>query len=610
MWVFQWADLSQIKPFLGLLTLGLGSFGYVVGAASGYLIRGSNAQRAFQAWLLVWGFSGMLICLGYLLELLDLSLYGSLVGFTVKSIGSYAFVCASFYAVLLYLGTFKRTSPLFIRFVGAVVGFYILAALFDPWWHLIQVEPYLNCELSFCPLWRKSFSPLANAYFAWVALLLSYTLGQIWAYFSLVSRIYRAQMWSLYGAQAAPFIGIGLSLASFAPDAFKSQDQFSLGVCLTGICLAVGIARLGLLQNSPSLWLSTLEENEDGILGLRIDGTVVDTNRVVRRWIGQELVGQPLSSVLPQLSLLPSETVEIQGRDYAVRTQSLGHSSAPLGHMVVLHDITELEQVRRELELSQAVLEKARGLLERQNLQLEHSNALLESQRDQLDGVNSQLAGQNDQLEAAQKILGDRNTQLESARHALERQNGQLEQAQCALEEANTSLHYQAMHDALTGLYNRRHLNAVLEEWANRPIECEISLVMLDVDLFREINARHGYLGGDYVLERLGTHLKAQVPPEATACRYGGEEFCILLPEMAPEEARNWAFQLKRSISVLSLEYRGQRIRVEVSIAVTSQSSHGLDHLLSEADLALHQSKRMGRERKKSSVPTWGRSLV
>ena len=133
---------------------------------------------------------------------------------------------------------------------------------------------------------------------------------------------------------------------------------------------------------------------------------------------------------------------------------------------------------------------------------------------------------------------------------------------------------------------------------------------MLDVDLFREINARHGYLGGDYVLERLGTHLKAQVPPEATACRYGGEEFCIVLPEMAPEEARNWAFLLKRSISVLSLEYRGQRIRVEVSIAVTSQSSHGLDQLLSEADLALHQSKRMGRERRKSSVPTWGRSLV
>jgi len=393
-------------------------------------------------------------------------------------------------------------------------------------------------------------------------------------------------------------------------DSFKAQDQFSLGVCLTGMCLALGVSRLGLLQTSPSLWLSTLEENEDGVLGLRTDGTVVDTNPVVRRWMGRELVGQPLSSVLPQLSLQPQETIQVRGRDYAVRTRVLGPSQAPVGHMVVLHDITELEQVRRELERSQTVLEKAKILLERQNIQLEQNNALLDGQRNQLDRVNGHLMSQNEQLEAAQRILGDRNAQLEITRTALERQNEVLEAAQRALSEANASLHYQATHDALTGLFNRRHLNAVLEGWITHPVEREISLIMLDVDLFREINARHGYLGGDYVLERLGAHLSTQIPPDAIACRYGGEEFCILLPEVAPQEARTWAFQLRRSIAFLPLEYRGQRIRVEVTVAVTSRSVHGLDQLLSGADTSLHQSKRLGRERRKSFLPTWGRSLI
>lgn len=155
--------------------------------------------------------------------------------------------------------------------------------------------------------------------------------------------------------------------------------------------------------------------------------------------------------------------------------------------------------------------------------------------------------------------------------------------------------------DGLTQLYNRRYFmeQVAREEARARRYGRPLSLVILDVDHFKEINDRHGHVGGDHVLRQLATLLRANLRQEDLLGRYGGEEFAILLPETDAEGGRSMAEKIRNLVESARFQFEEESIAVTVSAGISSTAPDTQDHedLLRSADEKLYEAKRAGRNR-------------
>jgi len=158
----------------------------------------------------------------------------------------------------------------------------------------------------------------------------------------------------------------------------------------------------------------------------------------------------------------------------------------------------------------------------------------------------------------------------------------------------------QAMTDGLTGLYNFRffqdHLNKELAR-AKRKGE-KLSIVMVDIDYFKEFNDRYGHDMGDQILKTLGLTLPKLLRSADLAARYGGEEFVILLPDTDTEGARQVGEKLRRTLSEIKIRGdRGIQLSITVSIGIATFPDHGSSpsEVIKAADIALYNSKSKGR---------------
>jgi len=165
---------------------------------------------------------------------------------------------------------------------------------------------------------------------------------------------------------------------------------------------------------------------------------------------------------------------------------------------------------------------------------------------------------------------------------------------------ANERLKNMSVTDALTGAFNRRCL---LDAMA---AECEriarggatMSVLMLDLDHFKNINDLYGHAAGDAVLCEFVSRSLELVRKTDMVCRYGGEEFVVLMPSMTCEGAALLAQRLCRSIAATPVPFQGQLIKVTVSIGVTSYCHpQGVEALLARADEMMYAAKRAGRSR-------------
>ncbi|APO96990.1 diguanylate cyclase [Xanthomonas vesicatoria] len=164
------------------------------------------------------------------------------------------------------------------------------------------------------------------------------------------------------------------------------------------------------------------------------------------------------------------------------------------------------------------------------------------------------------------------------------------------------SLRRQSIRDALTGLYNRRYLEESLSHELARCARrgLPLSVLMLDVDHFKQFNDSQGHAGGDLLLAAVGELLLTRLRAEDVACRYGGEEFTVILPEADGDEAMRLAEQIRSHIAALAVR-DGQRAlpRVTASIGVASYPADGElgASLIQKADAALYVAKHRGRNR-------------
>ncbi len=177
---------------------------------------------------------------------------------------------------------------------------------------------------------------------------------------------------------------------------------------------------------------------------------------------------------------------------------------------------------------------------------------------------------------------------------------------QVALAIANMrlreTLRYQAIRDPLTGLFNRRYMEESLEREIHRAARrhSSVGVVMLDLDRFKSFNDAFGHAAGDTLLRELGAFIRAHLRGEDIACRYGGEEFTLILPDADLDQTRARAEQLRQGARHLTVLHHGQTlaaITLSLGVAAFPDSGASVEEILSAADTALYEAKAAGRDR-------------
>lgn len=166
------------------------------------------------------------------------------------------------------------------------------------------------------------------------------------------------------------------------------------------------------------------------------------------------------------------------------------------------------------------------------------------------------------------------------------------------IAQSEKHLQAQAMEDALTGLYNRRHFQWTVEQAISRRARLggSLALLIMDIDHFKRINDTHGHEAGDLVLRAVAAELQAGMREMDTLARWGGEEFVLLMPEVGLAEAMTGAERLRRLIEKMPVALPDGEIYCTLSVGVTLlNKGENLSQALVRADRALYRSKAEGR---------------
>jgi diguanylate cyclase (GGDEF)-like protein/PAS domain S-box-containing protein len=317
------------------------------------------------------------------------------------------------------------------------------------------------------------------------------------------------------------------------------------------------------LRTSEERYRQLAEHSKDVIwtldLSTRRFSYVSPSIEGARGFTPEEVVSQPLSS-----SLQPESYAKIM----AMLDEHLGRIAA--GDQSALSAMTEVEQPHKNgsIVVSEVVASFLLDADGKPHAVLGVSRNITERRR-----VEAQLREANDKL------------------------RGQLEE----IENLHVALQEQAIRDSLTGCFNRRYLDETLERELSRSRRegYPLSLVILDLDHFKQINDTYGHQAGDQALVVLAETLRADIRHEDVLCRYGGEEFIILMPHMPLATAAERAEAWRQKIADIRVPFGKFELTFTTSAGVAAYPDHGKtpDELSQSADLALYLAKNAGRNR-------------
>lgn len=170
------------------------------------------------------------------------------------------------------------------------------------------------------------------------------------------------------------------------------------------------------------------------------------------------------------------------------------------------------------------------------------------------------------------------------------------------LEKLNEKLHEDSIHDPLTGLFNRRYLDDFidLEIARSKRKNKNFVVAMLDIDFFKKFNDQYGHQVGDKVLYQIAEYLKKHLRPEDVVCRFGGEEFTLILVNCLESEVLERLEALRKGVESLEIETDHGKIKsTTVSMGFAIFPKHGIDpkKLIEASDSALYEAKELGRNR-------------
>ena len=328
--------------------------------------------------------------------------------------------------------------------------------------------------------------------------------------------------------------------------------------------------------------------------------------------LGERLVGMAL--IAPGLGV-PDERVE-RAVALALLAQGQGDTATALAYLAGVRPVACDDQVEGlSLRVRCQFFQQASALNQRQGntaqalTDLQTWQALHQRQDQQAHRAHYQSAALQTELLRLTHRLQD----SQAKRHATERSrarlaaiNAQLAQKMIEVQSLQEALRQQATVDVLTGLYNRRHLNEVLPAQLAiaRRAGTPLALVIIDLDHFKAVNDQHGHPAGDTLLAAFGQLLAQSLRKSDLACRYGGEEFCLLLPRSTAAAARRKVQALLRRWRQTAFDLNAGKAQpplqgqsFSAGVADSSDLLASPEALLAAADQALLVAKQAGRNR-------------
>jgi diguanylate cyclase (GGDEF)-like protein/PAS domain S-box-containing protein len=330
-------------------------------------------------------------------------------------------------------------------------------------------------------------------------------------------------------------------------NSFAELDRAPVAFGISAVIYVYAIYRHQFMNLIPIARSRLIERMSDGVLVLDLQGRIVDINPAMRNFIDEEpsaYIGRNISDTLK----LWNESTE--------------------------HLLTGLE-ARTEMRLPH------------------RPTRYLDLRVTPLYDDDQNLSGRL----IVFRDVTDRKEVEKDLRHAMDRMQTQLIEINLLQDQ----LREQAIRDALTNLFNRRYLEETLErELARASRELyPLCIVMMDIDHFKNVNDTYGHEAGDIVLKTLADTVTTQSRQGDFACRYGGEEIVLVMPNIGIEVARERVNSLHRSIASLYIPFGRFHLNVTMSMGIALYPKHGdtKELLLRAADRALYTAKNAGRNR-------------
>jgi diguanylate cyclase (GGDEF)-like protein len=445
-----------------------------------------------------------------------------------------------FLFVLEYTGH-KRPGRLLMALIWAIPAVTTLLAWTNSLHHLVWSgfrpgDPVLNILIyDHGPWWWVAVAYYYVLFAAIIAILVQ-------NYFRAVQP-YRSQLGLMALACIAP-AATGI-LYSFNLNPWPGMDLSVAGCVIFSLIIAWSILRFGLLDLVPVARETLIEQLMDGVIVLDNQNRIVDINPAARKlaviqpatWIGA-----PAETLLVRQFGLPLAALQLHSSSFEIQV-----ATDPLTY----------------LEIHVSFLRDRRG------------------------GVSGRLILLRDIT-----IRKSVQTELQLAYQQLQSQLAEIRDLQDQLQE-------QAVRDSLTGLYNRRYLVEMLERELVRAgrEKTPVSLVMIDIDNFKQVNDHYGHKAGDLMLQALGVLFTNYTRRSDIACRFGGEEFILVLPSSTLENACKRAEELRQEFENLRIHYEGRLVKATFSAGVAEFPIHGSkeEEILSAVDRALYVAKAAGR---------------
>jgi diguanylate cyclase (GGDEF)-like protein len=208
-----------------------------------------------------------------------------------------------------------------------------------------------------------------------------------------------------------------------------------------------------------------------------------------------------------------------------------------------------------------------------------------------------------DEIADLTRAFNDMAQRIREGRESLEAARDELAHANAGLRDANRSLETLAITDGLTGLFNRRHFQDVFDTEIRRAEQQGrvLSLLLIDIDHFKQYNDRYGHPEGDAALRRVAAQVVKAIRSSDMAFRYGGEELAVVLPACPKPQAAVAAEKLRNAIRSHAPRAGGTRfggpLTVSIGVATFPEDSRSASTLMERADAALYAAKAQGRDR-------------
>lgn len=353
--------------------------------------------------------------------------------------------------------------------------------------------------------------------------------------------LYATQSAAIVVASLIPWVAI--MVYNLFPYLLPGLDP-SVMVVVTGAILAVSMFRYGLLDLAPIARATLVESMSDGVIVLDSSGCIADLNPAGRALLGADVViGRTFTEVAQDRWPDAAEQIDCDRGEPRFVSESTDGRSA---------------------EFLVAPVRDAVG---------RHGGCVITM------------------ADVTQRIATER---------ALYRANKTLAARLVEIERLHADLSEQVIRDPLTGLYNRRYLDETINrELARAERErAPLSIVMLDIDHFKQVNDDSGHVAGDLMLKLLASQLIAQTRPGDIACRYGGDEFLLVLTNTTSQVAMARADEWRSRFSTASVGLTGREpATISLGVAAYPTDGTGSDDLVAAADRAVYVAKAAGRDR-------------